>query len=318
MSGRNDVVDLAKLRHAVAVATEGSFRAAAVAIPMSQPALSRSIQSLEREYHLRIFERGGSGTRLTRQGARFIARAERLLEHADATDEDLRGLSTGAGETVSFGVGPASAFTFLPEALPRLVAELDDQRVRVRVGSNSVLRDLLQAGEIEFYIGGVPRDSDNIVISNGMAFEPIATASQLKLVVREDHPLLHVALTHDEVARYPVVAGTFVRDTLAEADVLALGVRRPSIEVDDYDLLTEIVRTTDAILVTSSIFTEHRTGLGVVPLPLDVLSLRPVTYALMRLGDRELSPAAALVAAFIVDVIRSSLTDASQRPAHGA
>jgi len=300
-------MDLAKLRHAVAVATEGSYGAAAAAIPMSQSALTRSIQALERQYGLTLFERGKAGARLTADGIRFISQAERLLRHANAMEDDLTGPGAGHCATVSFGIGPASAFTFLPGALHSLLKGDTDVRVRIRIGSNSALRSLLRAGEIEFYVGGVPLDSDNFVISSGLTCEPIAVASQLQLVVREGHPLLETTPTRDAVARYPVVAGTFVRDTLAETDVVTLGIQRPSIEIDDYDLLTELVRSTDAILVTSSIFSEHRTNLGVVPLNLDVATPRPVTYALMYSTEHQMSSAAAMVSRVVVDTIVASL-----------
>ncbi|MCP9948238.1 LysR family transcriptional regulator [Actinomadura madurae] len=112
------MIDLSKLRHAVAVAAAGSYTAAAQTIPISQPALTRSIQSLERQYGLTLFERDKSGTRLTPDGIRFISQSERLLRHAQALEEDIQRLAAGHGATISFGIGPASAFTFLPGALP--------------------------------------------------------------------------------------------------------------------------------------------------------------------------------------------------------
>ncbi|MFM7142060.1 MAG: LysR family transcriptional regulator, partial [Alphaproteobacteria bacterium] len=42
-------IDLTQWRHLVAVAEHGSFVRAAAAVGLSQPALSRSIQNLERE-----------------------------------------------------------------------------------------------------------------------------------------------------------------------------------------------------------------------------------------------------------------------------
>lgn len=304
------MIDLAKLRHAVALATAGSYSAAATAIPISQSALSRSIQSLERQYGLTLFIRGKSGTRLTPDGIRFIAHAERLLTHARAMEEDVHGFADGHAVTVSFGVGPASAFTFLPGTLPALLAGAADVRARIRIGSNSGLRELLRAGEIDFYIGGVPLDADNFVISSELICEPIAATSQLELVVRDGHPLLDAPPTRAAIAQYPVVAATFVRDTVSETDIASLGIQRPSIEIDDYDLLTELVRTTDAVLVTSSVFSHYRTDLGVVALDLDTLTTpRPVTYALIYSSERGMSSAAARVSRIVVDTIFAALHD---------
>ncbi|WP_236791906.1 LysR family transcriptional regulator [Amycolatopsis sp. GM8] len=302
------MIDLSKLRHAVAVAAAGSYSAAAHAIPISQSALTRSIQSLERQYGLILFERDKSGARLTPDGIRFISQAERLLRHAQAMEEDVHGLAAGHGATINFGIGPASAFTFLPGALPRLLESAADIRVRIRIGSNSALRNLLRSGEIDFYVGGVPLDSDTFVISSELTVEPIAVTSRLQLIVRDGHPLLETTPTRDAIAAYPLVAATFVRDTLSETDVVSLGIQRPTIEIDDYDLLTDLVRATDAILVTSSIFSKYRIDLGVVALNLDTLTTpRPVTYALIYSSERGLPPVAAKVSKVVVDTIAAAL-----------
>ncbi|SFP23023.1 MULTISPECIES: LysR family transcriptional regulator [Actinomadura] len=309
------MIDLSKLRHAVAVAAAGSYTAAAQAIPLSQPALTRSIQSLERQYGLTLFERDKSGTRLTPDGVRFISQAERLLRHAQALEEDIQRLAAGHGATISFGIGPASAFTFLPGALPLLLESATDIRVRIRVGSNSALRNLLRSGEIDFYIGGVPQDSDTFMTSSELTVEPIAVTSRLQLIVREGHPLLKITPTRDDIAAYPLVAATFVRDTLSETDVVSLGIQRPTIEIDDYDLLTDLVRTTDAILVSSSIFSRYRIDLGVVALNLDTLTTpRPVTYALIYSSEHGMSPVAAKVSTVLVDTISAALRSEEEAP----
>lgn len=301
------MVDLDKLRYAVAVAREGSLSAAAATIPLSQSALSRSIQALEREYKLRLFDRGKNGARLTQEGAAFIAQAENLIEHADAMEDELRGVGAGRGATVNFGMGSVSAAVFLPDALPDILNHPSDARVRIRVGSNGLLRDLLQRGEIDFYIGGIPRDSDNFLTSNGLRMAPIAGFSRLELMVRTGHPLIGTELSREAVSRFPVVSAPFVRDTLQSADVESLGIQRPVIELDDYDLLTGLVLTSDAILVSSSVFASHRLANGFEVLPLSLAALRKVTYALVSRLDRDLSPIAQQMAQLLFQRIRASV-----------
>lgn len=299
--------DLNRLRHAVAIAKEGSYSAAATAIPLSQPALTRSIQALEREYGITLFDRGKTGTRLTPEGAQFVAQAERLLHHADAVDDELHSAATGKGATVSFGLGPVSASSFLPEVLPMFVSAEDGIRITVQTGSNSMLRDLLRSGEIDFYVGGVPRDSDNFTVASGLRMERIGLMSQLALLVRQGHPLLAGPLTPGDLSQYPVAAGTFVRDTLKGSDLETLGIRMPAVEMDDYELLAGLVRDSNTILVASSILSRQRANLGLVPLPVTVAPGRQSSYALVLSNERALSTAARAVAGRLLDVIRSSL-----------
>ena len=301
------MVDLDKLRYAVAVAREGSYSAAAEAIPLSQSALTRSVQALEREYSIRLFDRGRAGARLTPDGARFIAQAASLLKHADATEEELRGTASGLGVAVSLGIGPVSASTFLPQLLPALLDDPSTPRLRISIGSNSLLRDLLRQGRIEFYIGGVPRDSDNFSTSSGLRVEPITESSELRLLVRRGHPILSTAQSRDDVSRYPVITAPFVRDTLQGADIDSLGIRRPAIELDDYGLLTDLAAASDAILVTSSVFDSGRDRSGLVPLTSSLSTPRPVIYALVSLADRELSPGADALARTLAESIASAV-----------
>jgi DNA-binding transcriptional LysR family regulator len=76
-------VRIEQLRYVAAVARLGSYRKAAQSLHISQPALSESVRSLERELGVELLERG-------RQGARLSAGGRDLLQHVttvlDAVD----------------------------------------------------------------------------------------------------------------------------------------------------------------------------------------------------------------------------------------
>jgi LysR family transcriptional regulator of gallate degradation len=71
---------LRALRCLVAVAQHGSTVAAAAAIHMSQPAVTRAILDLERELDLRLFDRAARGMVPTAAGTRAAQRARSLFE----------------------------------------------------------------------------------------------------------------------------------------------------------------------------------------------------------------------------------------------
>ena len=89
-------------QHFAAVVDEGSFGRAAARLGVAQPALSQSIQRLERRLGVTLLERTGRGVRLTASGAAFlpdarvaIAASERAAKLAAAAAAPTRKLRLG-------------------------------------------------------------------------------------------------------------------------------------------------------------------------------------------------------------------------------
>ena len=114
-------VELRKLRYFVAVAAEASFGRAAARLYMTQPALSRQIQSLEAEIGVRLFDRDWQGARLTPAGEQFCDDAKRLLElFASARRRARQAARPATRFTVGFmpGVAATPVIREFAESLP--------------------------------------------------------------------------------------------------------------------------------------------------------------------------------------------------------
>jgi DNA-binding transcriptional LysR family regulator len=114
-------VELRRLRYFVAVAAEANFGRAAARLYMTQPALSRQIQSLEAEIGVRLFDRDRQGTRLTPAGEQFCHDAKRLLELFIAARHRARQAARPASHfTVGFmpGVAVTPVIRKFAESLP--------------------------------------------------------------------------------------------------------------------------------------------------------------------------------------------------------
>ncbi|HEX7444314.1 MAG TPA: LysR family transcriptional regulator, partial [Acidimicrobiales bacterium] len=72
-------MDLRQLAAVVAVVDHGGFTRAAEMIPISQPALSQGIRSLERELGTPLFHRHGRDITLTSAGEAFLGPARQLV-----------------------------------------------------------------------------------------------------------------------------------------------------------------------------------------------------------------------------------------------
>lgn len=94
-------VTIEQLRTLRAVAEAGSFSAAARKLGRVQAAISQSIDRLEAQLGLRLFDRSGRVPRLTRHGEAIVAAAAKVGGEVDALDDLVEGLKRGAETTLS-------------------------------------------------------------------------------------------------------------------------------------------------------------------------------------------------------------------------
>ena len=115
-----------KLNHfheVVAIADRGSIRAAARALDLDQPALTRSFAELERELGAPLFERRARGVVPTPLGVAFVRRATSILQEVRRTHDEMAQLQgTGSGK-VTVGLSIAAHLALLPAALPGALSE---------------------------------------------------------------------------------------------------------------------------------------------------------------------------------------------------
>jgi DNA-binding transcriptional LysR family regulator len=97
-------MDLRQVGYVVAVVDHGGFTRAAASVPISQPALSQSVRSLERELGTELFHRVGREVRLTPAGEAFLGPARAMLReaaNARAAVGDVAGLGAGRLDVVA-------------------------------------------------------------------------------------------------------------------------------------------------------------------------------------------------------------------------
>jgi DNA-binding transcriptional LysR family regulator len=160
-------MELFELRTFLAVVTEGSFSRAATRLQRTQPAVSRTIRSLEVELGQPLFDRSSNPGTLTEAGAVLQSYAERLLrltEEAEASIHEIDDLRRGR-------VAIGSNDTGIPVLLPLIAAFqakhpkilLDIRRVHARHIPAEVLHGRLDFGFMTFQ----PTDSRLFDISLG-------------------------------------------------------------------------------------------------------------------------------------------------------
>jgi len=145
-------IDLADLRAFVAVADLGSFRAAAVQLHLSQPALSRRVDKLEQALGFRLFERTTRKVELNAMGRSFMPRARHVLNEMEAALIGMTDLSDRLRGQVTVACVPSAVGTFIAHGLREFHAQFP--RIRVRLVDESATETLLAVarGEADFGI----------------------------------------------------------------------------------------------------------------------------------------------------------------------
>src|SRR6059036_1916315 len=118
-------VELRHLAALQAVAREGSFGGAAVALGYSQSAVSQQIAALERIVGERLVERPG-GPRpvsLTEAGHLLLRHADSIVARLKAAQADLHALQAGEAGTLRVGIFQSAGARLLPEIMRRFTQQ---------------------------------------------------------------------------------------------------------------------------------------------------------------------------------------------------
>ena len=286
-------MDLKRIRHALALAEEMNFIRAAQKVNLSQPAFSRSIQALELELGMPLFDRSKQGLAITAIGAEFLARARQLAREADNLQRDMALTCNGEMGQLRFGAGPVPAASLAQPLLRQLRKDRPGLRVALQVSHSRHLLDYLRNEEIEFFIG----DTQMIPADAQLCVTPL-TQMRGPFVCRSGHPLL----TRPErsvrcLLQYgfaSLTLPTAIRKELHRAAGLPPEQTLPiHFECDDVGLLKQLASEDDLILIIAHPAINKELADGtLVQLPVAGLPDVFAEVGIVQLRGRTLSPAA--------------------------
>jgi LysR family pca operon transcriptional activator len=213
MTARDAALGRIRLRHLqcfVAVAQHGNLRRAALALAITQPAVTKTLNELEDIVGKPLFVRGRSGTTPTPEAEAFMPHVRASLQALGRAVDSVRREPEAA--PLRIGVLPTVASSFLPRVLGSLLAQRPGLDLRVGTGRNTQLIEQLRAGEVDAVIGRLADPE----LMRGLSFEHLY-AEPVVIVVRPKHPLLRAPARRGarlDVARHPCVlppSGTLIR-----------------------------------------------------------------------------------------------------------
>ena len=281
-------MDLRTFRHVVTLAKLLSYTKAAQELCITQSALSRSIQAIESQAKVKLFDRDRGGVHVTAVGRDFVERATLLLREAQDVDQMLRRSASADIGEVSFGLGPLAAQALLPSVLPQMFTSKPELRTNVMVRNVDALLPALLNEEIELVV-----TIEHELMQSAPLKSRFLGWFPLSLIVRAGHPLLS-GRPVDRRCNYPLLSpGHF-----SSIDKWPAAARRylsgPLHVIEDYGVAARITELSDAIWLSSTFAAmfEIRSGrLAELNQPRKQKSLR-FKMMLYSLDRRSLSPAA--------------------------
>ena len=179
----NPLLDLRHLRHFVALAETGNFHRAAERCFLTQSSLSRSIQTLERDLEIPLFQRRAKRVELSTAGRALYPQAVSLLDQARRTEALMDDLRKGRRGVLRIAFLPSTTIRILPELLRRFREHAADVSVELQELTTDAQHQALLAGDIDI---GLLRDLDTV---SQLQQRHLSTETWY-LVLPEGHPLL--------------------------------------------------------------------------------------------------------------------------------
>lgn len=248
------------------VADYGSFNAAAITLNVSQPALTRTVQRVEKLLGLVLFERTTRSVEITDAGKEFVAFAERVLNDVRIYFDALKERSTEQRGQVVVSSVMSVAGTLLPPIVAKYKEIFPAVNLHVVEGVHGTVLENVRAGLADF---GITYLDDIAPI-----FETQPLAKQFfQVLMHREHPLSKKnQISWNDLQNEPLVSLPSDSRTrrLIEATALTLGLQlKHAITVTQFATLMHFVAAGIGIaIIPEEAYSKSMRAAGLVALPL--------------------------------------------------
>ena len=238
-------MELEGLRILLVVAEQESFTRAATKLGITQSALSRQVQRLEREFSTRLFYRNGRGAQLTEAGAKLQRVGKEIFQSLENLKEELTADSSRFRGAVTLGLPPSLGATISTGLVRRFQEAYPEAHIRVLVAFSGILTEWLEAGRIDVGVLYDVRRSATLLVTP-LLLEPLylvesasarAVSGQVKMA---DRAKLTELATGPFVIPSPANGMRRIVDTATARLNIKL---RITAEIDSLDAMKQMVQT---------------------------------------------------------------------------
>ena len=313
------MIETRLLRNAIMLAEHRNFARAALALNISQPTLTRNIQTLENHVGALLFDRKTRTVLPTPVGKELLKHARLIVSSTQALEDGIQhylGLETGA---VTIGAGLFAA-SLLGPSIGSYMEQYPNIRINIEVDNWLTLHDRLRQAEFDFVL------AETLVETSGLNKTQDLEATNLIphqgfFFCRRGHPLLKTALrSPGELLQFPLIlpmlperVATLFRQLFKKTGDDPQSIKHiTSIQCSDMSVMKDTVASSNAIgMAIYGTVSEELKRKQFETLPFLVPALK-TNYGILKKQGLSLSPAAtALVDILIATDARLSEEEAS-------
>ncbi len=279
-------ISIRHLRAFSAIAQSGSFTRAAESLHLTQSTLTATIQQLEQQVGLTLFDRTTRRVMLTREGDQFLPVAEKLLSDFDTALTDLQAISTRQRGQVAIAASPSVISCLMPEVVQQYNRAHPNIKLQLRDENAGAIEQCVLENSVDFGIGGNHSDHPEL------SYQPLLK-DRYGAVLPSQHPLAQsTQLSWSDISALPqlqLTADSGIRSELQQW-YPSEQQEAPMIEVSSPAALAELVRMEMGICLLPALAASTRGFEGLAFRPIEPIFYRSI-YLISRRG-RALSPAA--------------------------
>ena len=291
---------LVQLRHLISLARTGSFSKSAVAMFLTQPALSRSIRALETELGQPLFDRIGRRSEATPFGREVVERARAIVLAADDLHDSGQQLARGMAGSLRIGLGSGPGAMLMTPLLMHMATHHPQLHLEISRGRTEVL----ERGLRERMIDALVVDARSLTSASDLRATQ-AYEMRGSFLCRQGHPLSRKrgGVNFEQVRAYPI-ASTPLSDEVARVLVERYGpeahpARCVTLRCEELPSLVDLARHTDTVLIAV-----RAAGSDLVELTMKPALNANARFAIVTLAGRSEAPTMPIVRRLVQDLLR--------------
>ena len=264
---------LQQLRYALLIAETGSMNKAAEQLYVSQPSLTSSVQELEREAGVQIFNRSGRGMTVTNDGAEFLRYAQQVVGQFDILAEKY--ISKGSVKK-KFGVS-TQHYSFAVKAFVEMVKRFDTAKYEFAIRETKTANVISDVATIKSEIGILYLNNFNrksitkLLHTNNLEFTSLTKCAPF-VYLWKGHPLAkQKTITFADLAEYPCLSfeqGDHSSFYFAE-EILSTNDYPRTIKANDRATMLNLMIGLNGYTLCSGIICEELNGSDYIAVPFE-------------------------------------------------